>query len=85
MKELRSTNEVRVQRIEGYTGAPNFVIDNVLYFTYELGEKYLTMGEMGAHHTLKATVISSLDEYTHYTLYVDYHKNTFTLTPLEEV
>lgn len=85
MKELRSTHRAHVQRIEGYTGAPNFVIDDCLYFTHDMQESYITSGEDGAHHTLDALVVRDQHDMKCFNLHIDYHKNLFTLTPVEEV
>lgn len=91
MKDLKGTIRTEenrnVQRIEGYTQAPMFIIYDRVYFVYSMNESYVTSGVEGEHHTLEALIGS---EFRHteepiqwFNLYVDYHANTWTLTKTE--
>lgn len=88
MKDLKGTikrvERTEVQRIEGYTQAPQFIINERVYHVYKMEESYVTTGVKGEHHTLDALVASefsySEDGLQWFDLHMDYHANTWTLT-----
>lgn len=91
MKDLKGTIRSRdytaIQRVEGNTQAPMFIIYDRVYFVYSMNESYVTNGVEGEHHTVEALLGS---EFRHseepiqwFNLYVDYHANTWTLTKTE--
>ena len=91
MKELKGTikTEYRteVQRVEGVTQAPEFLIIDKLYYVYKMEESYVTSGVNNERHTLDAVVCS---EYHHsddllqwFNLHMDYQTNTWALTKTE--
>lgn len=84
---IRTEHRTEVQRMEGHTQAPQFIIYDRVYYTYSMNESYVTTEVEGEHHTLEALVAS---EFPHseeplqwFNLYVDYHANTWSLTKTE--
>lgn len=91
MKDLKGTikrvERTEVQRIEGYTQAPQFIINERVYHVYTMEESYVTTGVEGEHHVLNALVCIedrySEDSLQWFDLYMDYQANTWTLTKTE--
>lgn len=91
MKNLKGTikTEYRtyVQRVEGATQAPQFMINDKIYYVYEMEESYLTSGVHGEHHTLEALVASEFsysdDLLQWFNLHMNYQTNTWSLTKTE--
>lgn len=91
MKDLKGTikREYRteVQRVEGRSQAPQFMINDKVYYVYAMEESYVTTGVEGEHHRLNALVCIedpySEDGLQWFDLYMDYQANTWTLTKTE--
>lgn len=79
---IRTEERTNVQRMEGYTQAPQFIIHDNVYYTYSMEESYVTTGVEDEHHTLSALVARESYEYglEFFDLYMDYHANTWSLT-----
>lgn len=91
MKDLKGTikTEYRtyVQRVEGATQSPQFMINDKVYYAYQMEESYVTTGVHGEHHTLDALVCIE-DHYSEdllqwFNLHMNYQTNTWSLTKTE--
>ena len=92
MKDLKGTikREYRteVQRVEGCTQSPQFMINDKVYYVYSMDESYVTTGVDGEHHVLNA-VVGIEDHHNKkrvqwFDLYMDYNANAWTLTQTED-
>lgn len=88
MKDLKGTIKsnwrTEVQRVEGRTQAPQFMINDKVYYVYTMEESYVTTVVEGEHHVLNALVCIE-DRYSEdglqwFNLHMDYQANTWTLT-----
>lgn len=88
MKDLKGTikteSRTEVQRVEGVYQAPQFVINDKIFYVYQMNESYVTSGVEGEHHVLNAVVCIE-DHYSEellewFDLHMDYEANTWTLT-----
>lgn len=89
MKDLKGSikTEYRteVQRVEGHTRSPQFLINDKIYYVYQLEESYVTTGVTIEHHTLDALVCiedrhNDEEGLQWFDLRMDYEANTWTLT-----
>ena len=93
MKDLKGSikTEYRteVQRVEGCTQSPQFMINDKIYYVYQLEESYVTSGVTKEHHTLDALVCIE-DRYNDeeglqwFDLHMDYLANTWSLTQTDD-
>ena len=93
MKDLKGSikTEYRteVQRVEGCTQSPQFMINDKIYYVYQLEESYVTSGVTKEHHTLDALVCIE-DRYNDeeglqwFDLHMDYLANTWSLTKTDD-
>ena len=89
MKELKGTikteHRTEVQRVEGLNQAPQFVINDKMYYVYQMKESYVTSGVNNEHHTLDA--LAGFTEYqdkpSWYDLHMNFSTNEWTLTKTE--
>lgn len=93
MKDLKGSikTEYRteVQRVEGYTQSPQFMINNKVYYVYQLEESYVTSGVTKVHHTLDALVCienrhNDEEGLQWFDLHMDYNANTWSLTKTDD-
>lgn len=71
---------VKYERIENKTYAPEFIIDGTKYGVVNLMESYKTFGEEGYHHILVADVVSGDSNYfEEYELTIDYNARVIVL------
>lgn len=93
MKDLkgRIKKEYRteVQRVEGVTQSPQFMINDKIYYVYQLEESYVTSGVTKAHHTLDALVCiedphNDEEGLQWFDLHMDYKANNWSLTKTDD-
>ncbi|UVX36038.1 MAG: hypothetical protein [Bacteriophage sp.] len=72
--------------MEGCNQAPQFMINDKVYYAYQMKESYVTSGVNNEHHTLDALVIftSYQDKALWYDLHMNFSTNEWTLTETEE-
>lgn len=86
MKELKGNIKTQysteVQRMEGRKQAPQFIINDKVYYAYSMEESYVTSGVNNEHHTLDATVVFTAHQETPtwYNLHMDFSNNEWSLT-----
>ena len=82
---IKTTYRTEVQRVEGRNQAPQFVINDQVYYAYQMEESYVTSGVHGEHHTLDALVIFTAyqDKPLWYDLHMNFSTNEWTLTKTE--
>lgn len=86
MKNLKGTikteHRTEVQRVEGLNQAPQFVINDKMYYAYQMKESYVTSGVNNEHHTLDASVVCTAyqDKPQWYDLHMNFSTNKWTLT-----
>lgn len=82
---IKSDYRTEVQRVEGRNQAPQFIIDDQVYYAYQMKESYVTSGVHGEHHTLDALVIFTANQVTPiwYDLHMNFSTNDWTLTKTE--
>lgn len=92
MKDLNGTikteSRTSIQRVEGRTQSPQFMINDAVYYVYQMKESYVTTGIEGEHHTLDAVVAGdnkhSEGGLAWFDLHMDYNANTWNLTKTED-
>lgn len=93
MKDLKGSikTEYRteVQRVEGVTQSPQFMINDKIYHVYQLEESYVTTGVANEHHILKALVCiedrhNDEEGLQWFDLRMDYNANTWSLTKTDD-
>lgn len=82
---IKSDYRTEVQRVEGRKQAPQFLINDEIYYAYTMEESYVTTGVQGEHHTLEATVVFTAyqEKPIWYNLHLDFSSNEWTLTETE--
>lgn len=83
---IKTEYRTEVQRVEGLDQAPQFMIDNKVYYVFSMKESFVTAGGSGEHHTLEAVVVtqSSVDKPIWYDLHMNFSTNEWTLTKTED-
>ena len=77
---------VKYERIENNTYAPELSIDGTKYAVVNLMESYKTYGEEGYHHMLVADVVSGNSNYfAEYELTIDYDARVIVIKFIKEV
>ena len=79
---IKSDYRTEVQRVEGRNQAPQFLINDKIYYAYKMKESFVTAYEPDEHHTLDAIVIFTAHQETPvwYNLHLDFSSNEWTLT-----
>lgn len=85
---IKSVSRIEVQRVEGCTQSPQFMINDKIYYVYQLEESYVTSGVTKEHHTLDALVCiedphNDEEGLQWFNLHMNYQTNTWTLTKTE--
>lgn len=92
MKDLKGTikteSRTSIQRVEGCTQSPQFMINDEVYYVYSMEESYVTTGVDGEHHVLNA-VVGIEDNHSKkgvqwFNLHMNYNANTWSLTKTED-
>ena len=78
---IKSDYRTEVQRVEGRNQAPQFLINDEIYYAYNMEESYVTSGVINEHHTLDATVVFIPYQKAPlwYNLHLDFSSNEWTL------
>ena len=90
MKKLKGTIKrdyrTEIQRVEGINQAPQFLIDDEVYYAYQMKESYVTSGVNNTHHTLDALLIFTAYQANPiwYDLHMNFTTNEWTLTKTED-
>lgn len=85
--EIKTNYRTAVQRVEGVNQAPQFMINDKIFYVRHMNESYVTSGLDKAHHRLYALVgtedIYSDEVLQWFDLHLDYSANTYELTRTE--
>lgn len=82
---IKTEYRTEVQRVEGLNQAPQFVINDKVYYAYKMKESYVTTGVNNEHHTLDALVVFTAhqDKPIWYDLHMNFSTNEWTLMKTE--
>lgn len=86
---IKSVSRTEVQRVDGCNQSPQFMINDKIYYVYQLEESYVTTGVTNAHHTLNALVCiedphNDEERLQWFDLHMDYNANTWSLTKTDD-
>lgn len=86
---IKSVSRIEVQRVEGCTQSPQFMINDKIYYVYQLEESYVTSGVTKEHHTLDALVCiedphNDEEGLQWFDLHMDYKANNWSLTKTDD-
>lgn len=86
---IKSVSRIEVQRVEGCKQSPQFMINDKIYYVYQLEESYVTSGVTKEHHTLDALVCiedphNDEEGLQWFDLHMDYKANNWSLTKTDD-